>query len=643
MEASAKSSSRRKKAAATRRRTSKSHQSPPAPVEEHHPATSWRHKVRMGLTPRILPKLGKSEEAVLLSAPQTTDTPLGTLSMKVQKLPSGLISPRKARGTVENTPVVSLKSTLDPSLEAEISKKYPMVRQSSTVCIDPSKTMPITSIFKPRDDRKRINIPLPSIPRVRLLQPLNRREELISVKEAMRDKEWLGQAKEGILQSFHSLIQQSFGLAVCAEGLPSAYRYYLGQGNNAQLVKKTFNSRWWWTRVEEDDKLTSNLVWTQWKEKDCIQALPTAISPTQLQQGESQVSCSLRYNPGSGPYRLSVAGRSVDLTPLGFDLILKSPSFVKAEPGLMLLPGSLKTHNKLENNHHLANKKALFINMKQYFELLGQDPFASLPLTFHIKDGELDPEFRRFEEVYAKITAEAEQESDPSKKPRNIWIIKPGENTNRGTGISVCGSIEQIKEEMKTAQVGPKPGVKRTFILQRYLDRPYLINKRKFDIRLYALITCANGILQGYYYSEGYIRTSSKEFSLSSLSNKLIHLTNDAVQKNSEDYGKFEMANKLSYSDFQRYLDAHSKESPVSFSQHIVPQLKALVKDSIQAVYLKLDKSHRLYSFEVFGYDFMLDEALKPWLIEVNTNPCLELSSPLLARVIPSMLENAFR
>lgn len=39
----------------------------------------------------------------------------------------------------------------------------------------------------------------------------------------------------------------------------------------------------------------------------------------------------------------------------------------------------------------------------------------------------------------------------------------------------------------------------------------------------------------------------------------------------------------------------------------------------------------------------MIDEDFKVFLIEVNTNPCLELSSPLLARLIPNMLENTFR
>ena len=39
----------------------------------------------------------------------------------------------------------------------------------------------------------------------------------------------------------------------------------------------------------------------------------------------------------------------------------------------------------------------------------------------------------------------------------------------------------------------------------------------------------------------------------------------------------------------------------------------------------------------------MIDENLKTWLIEVNTNPCLELSSSYLANLIPKMLENTMK
>lgn len=35
-----------------------------------------------------------------------------------------------------------------------------------------------------------------------------------------------------------------------------------------------------------------------------------------------------------------------------------------------------------------------------------------------------------------------------------------------------------------------------------------------------------------------------------------MHLTNDAVQKRLDDYGKFESGNKLSYAEFQKYLDS---------------------------------------------------------------------------------------
>ena len=75
----------------------------------------------------------------------------------------------------------------------------------------------------------------------------------------------------------------------------------------------------------------------------------------------------------------------------------------------------------------------------------------------------------------------------------------------------------------------------------------------------------------------------------------------------------------------------------------------------MRAVWGKMDPDKRVNTFEVsflffliifvqiFGLDFMIDDNFKVFLIEVNTNPCLELSAPLLARLIPNMLENSWR
>ena len=83
-----------------------------------------------------------------------------------------------------------------------------------------------------------------------------------------------------------------------------------------------------------------------------------------------------------------------------------------------------------------------------------------------------------------------------------------------------------------------------------------LYKNRKFDIRVYSMMCCINGNLQGYWYRDGYLRTSCREFSLKNLSNRYVHLTNDAVQKKLDDYGKYESGNKLTYVEFQKYIDS---------------------------------------------------------------------------------------
>ena len=68
-----------------------------------------------------------------------------------------------------------------------------------------------------------------------------------------------------------------------------------------------------------------------------------------------------------------------------------------------------------------------------------------------------------------------------------------------------------------------------TVIIQRYIDKPLLIHRRKFDFRIFALFTSINKHVKGYFYEDGYIRTSSREFSLENLGDRFIHLTNDAI------------------------------------------------------------------------------------------------------------------
>ena len=137
-------------------------------------------------------------------------------------------------------------------------------------------------------------------------------------------------------------------------------------------------------------------------------------------------------------------------------------------------------------------------------------------MTVHIKK-QADPEFQSFIQYYNDLK---------KKNKSNIWIIKPGENTNRGCGIEVSKNLNEIQSMINSKATG---NGNRTCIVQLYVDKPLLVAGRKFDVRSYAMLTSVNGTLKGYMYRDVYFRTSSKPFDLSNLSNRYVHLTNDAI------------------------------------------------------------------------------------------------------------------
>ena len=113
----------------------------------------------------------------------------------------------------------------------------------------------------------------------------------------------------------------------------------------------------------------------------------------------------------------------------------------------------------------------------------------------------------------------------------------------------ILRKYSQNKEELKKNILKILNSMKlktRRFIIQKYIENPFLINERKFDMRVWVLL---NHEMNVFFFREGYIRTSSEIYNLNEneLENPYIHLTNNAIQKNSAKYGAFEKGNQLSF------------------------------------------------------------------------------------------------
>lgn len=130
--------------------------------------------------------------------------------------------------------------------------------------------------------------------------------------------------------------------------------------------------------------------------------------------------------------------------------------------------------------------------MHSFYSSQGKDPWKFIPMTYLVSSSS-DANFLRF------INDNSADFKDPTKN--SLWIIKPGECSNRGNGIEVCESLDQIKKYIKHHK-------RKSYIIQKYITDPLLYQDRKFDIRCFGLITSINGIKRGYFYQGGYIRTS---------------------------------------------------------------------------------------------------------------------------------------
>jgi hypothetical protein len=208
-----------------------------------------------------------------------------------------------------------------------------------------------------------------------------------------------------------------------------------------------------------------------------------------------------------------------------------------------------------------------------------------------------------------------------------VWIMKP-QGLNRGAGISVVDTLKDAEAYVLA---------KTACIAQKYVERPLLFDGRKFDLRVYALFTSDLAV---YMYDRGYLRTSNTKFTLDTLDNS-VHLTNHAIQKHSPSYGLYEAGNFASFEMWQAYADKNGLG--LDIAGVLVPQLRDMVHHSALSARKNIHRSKYKSCFEIFGYDFILSDQLKPYLIEINTNPSLEKASDVVLELIPKMLDDAFK
>ncbi|SYZ64327.1 tubulin_tyrosine_ligase (plasmid) [Leishmania braziliensis MHOM/BR/75/M2904] len=161
-----------------------------------------------------------------------------------------------------------------------------------------------------------------------------------------------------------------------------------------------------------------------------------------------------------------------------------------------------------------------------------------------------------------------------------------------------------------------------SYIVSRYISNPLLIGGKKFDLRLYVLVTSYKPLV-AYLHEDGFARFCATRYAGSSLAQEDLgsHLTNVALQKGDEHYntshgGKWSIQNLFLY--LQKAYGPYAAEG-------MMKNIQFLIYHSLKAVEpVMFNDKH---SYELYGYDILIDDNIDPHLIEVNASPSMSTTT----------------
>ncbi|KNC53359.1 tubulin-tyrosine ligase, variant [Thecamonas trahens ATCC 50062] len=220
---------------------------------------------------------------------------------------------------------------------------------------------------------------------------------------------------------------------------------------------------------------------------------------------------------------------------------------------------------------------------------------------------------------------------------RKVWIVKPAAAA-RGVGIELfddgAALVEFVNREFARSHA------EAAFVVQEYVGNPLVIRGKKFDIRQFVLVTSLNP-LTVFVLDDAYLRFSTEDYTLDNLDDRFIHLTNHQVQKDSASYASSGIpGNQWSLAQLTAHLAAEYPDTP-----QLSPT--ALRANMIDLVVKTLDAwgpdGHRERSFELLGFDVLVDETGKLWLLEVNISPGLHLTTDIVRAHHSHAIESLFQ
>ncbi|CAH8633542.1 unnamed protein product [Schistosoma bovis] len=276
--------------------------------------------------------------------------------------------------------------------------------------------------------------------------------------------------------------------------------------------------------------------------------------------------------------------------------------------------------NHFPNHFELTRKDLMVRNIKRYRRELQKE---GNPLA--VKDDTGRYFFLDFIPVTYMLPQDYNLFAEEFKRnPSSTWIMKPSGKA-RGVGIFLINKLSQLKRwsrDGKSGLIGATPACRDSYVISRYIENPLLIGGKKFDLRLYVLVTSFRP-LKTYVYKLGFCRFCTVRYNsdVSELDNMFVHLTNVSIQKHGIHYNSIH-GGKWTTENFRLWLQG-TKGKPVS--DKLFDEIHWIIVHSLKAVAnVMINDRH---CFECYGYDIIIDDNFKPWLVEVNASPSLSATT----------------